>query len=350
MTSGDDNKRTDLFGEAAAKPLFGDDDSVPAGKPLFDNDFSDPGDAAFVKSLFGDSEEEDEPVSLDDFQEYDNIPETVGTEDESDVEEYENVFCEETESVPGVAAEEVIEESVAAEESAPAQDIASAGEAAADDMFSEPVPQETKPPFSEDMFGAEENTLPEPAFTIPAEKVALPGDLESMTLGKLMAYARETVGYTPENVFDGTKINEKFLLAIEQDEFEKLPSGSFPGAYVRALCSFYHLEKSVCDIAQKKAAAYCTACRPSDKIYDTLPGGPVINKEELEKVRRIIIAAGIVIFAIITLIVVLVTVSIVKKSNAQKAIPVVSPVKMEELEQLDPASPQVITTELDVPR
>ena len=98
MTSGDDNKRTDLFGETTAKPLFGDDDSVPAGKPLFDNEFSDPGDAAFVKSLFGDSEEEEEPVSLDDFQEYDNIPETVETEDESDVEEYENVFCEETES------------------------------------------------------------------------------------------------------------------------------------------------------------------------------------------------------------------------------------------------------------
>jgi cytoskeletal protein RodZ len=214
----------------------------------------------------------------------------------------------------------------------------------------EPAPQETKPPFSEDMFGAVEETLPEPAFTIPAEKVALPGDLESMSLGALMAYARETVGFTPENVYDGTKINEKFLLAIEQDNFEKLPSGAFPGAYVRALCSFYHLEKNVCEIAQKKAAAYCTACRPPDEVYNSLPKHAVINKEEQEKFRRMITFAGIVILAIVTLVVVLLTVSAVKKNNAQNAVPVVSPVKMEELEQLDPASPQVITTELDVPR
>ena len=360
MTSGDDNKRTDLFGEAAAKPLFGDDDSVPAGKPLFDNDFSDPGDAAFVKSLFGDSEEEDEPVSLDDFQEYDNIPDTVETEDEA--EDDENIFYGETGSTPEEAAEEsapaedpvpvqepVPEEAPAAE--VPVQEPVPAEEPApAADMFAESAPQETKPPFSEDMFGAEEDTLPKPAFIIPAEKVALPGELESMSLGTLMAYARETVGLTPENVFDGTKINEKFLLAIEHDQFDKLPSGAFPGVYVRALCSFYHLDKSVCEIAQKKAAAYCTACRPPDEVYNSLPQHAMINKEEQEKFRRMITIAGIALFAIISLIVVLVTVSAVKKNNAQKAVPVVSPVKMEELEQLDPASPQVITSELDVPR
>ena len=355
MTSGDENKRTDLFGEAAAKPLFGEDDSVPAGKPLFDNDFSDPGDAAFVKSLFGDSEEEDEPVSLDDFQEYDNIPDAA--ESEVDAEADENIYYEEAENAPEEAPEEIIEEPVSVQEPVPAEELAPAQESVpaeepvtASDMFAEPEPQETKPPFSEDMFGTEEDPIPPPAFTIPAEKVALPGELESMSLGTLMAYARETVGFTPENVFVGTKINEKFLLAIEHDQFDKLPSGAFPGVYVRALCSFYHLEKNVCEIAQKKAAAYCTACRPPDEVYNTLPQHAVINKEEQEKFRRVITIAGIAVLAIITLIVVLVTVAAVKKNNAQNAIPVVSPVKMEELEQLDPASPQVITTELDVPR
>ena len=332
MTSGDDKKRTDLFGEAAAKPLFGDE-PVPAGKPLFDNEFTDPGDAAFVKPLFGDAEEEEEPVSLDDFQEFDNVPESAEVEEDT-----ESIVYEEAEEAPAETSEET--EEVPAEEPEPAEN----------NLFAEPAAQETKPPFSDDMFGVEEAPLPEPTFTIPAEKVALPGELESMSLGTLMAYARETVGFTPENVYDGTKINEKFLLAIEHDQFDKLPSGAFPGAYVRALCSFYHLEKNVCEIAQKKAAAYCTACRPPDEVYNTLPQHAVINKEEQEKFRRVITIAGIAVLAIITLVVVLVTVAAVKKNNAQNAIPVVSPVKMEELEQLDPASPQVITTELDVPR
>ena len=331
MTSGDDKKRTDLFGEAAAKPLFGDE-PVPAGKPLFDNEFTDPGDAAFVKPLFGDAEEEEEPVSLDDFQEFDNVPESAEVEEDT-----ESIVYEEAEEAPAETSEET--EEVPAEEPEPAEN----------NLFAEPAAQETKPPFSDDMFGVEEAPLPEPTFTIPAEKVALPGELESMSLGTLMAYARETVGFTPENVYDGTKINEKFLLAIEHDQFDKLPSGAFPGAYVRALCSFYHLENRVCEIAQKKAAAYCTACRPPDEVYNTLPKHAVINKEEQEKFRRLITVAGIAVLAIITLIVVLVTISAIRKSN-EKAVPVVSPVKMEELEQLDPAPPQAITTELDVPR
>lgn len=353
MTDDENKKRTDLFGDTVAKPLFGDDDAVPAGKPLFDNDFSDPGDAAFVKPLFGD-DEEDEPLSLDDFQEFDNVPDSDDAEFEDDgVPEEEPVSGEipapEDVPVEEVPAELPVPEEVPAEEPVPEEAPASENVPADSNIFADSAVQETKPPFSDDMFGAEEDTLPEPTFTIPAQKVALTGELEAMSLGALMAYARETVGFTPENVYEGTKINEKFLFAIEKDQFDKLPSGAFPGAYVRALCSFYHLENNVCEIAQKKAAAYCTACRPPDEIYDGLPKHAVINKEEQEKFRRLITVAGIVLAAVIILIVVLVAVSASGKDD-QKANSVISPVKMEELQQLDPAPPQGITTELDVPR
>ena len=342
MTDDENKKRTDLFNDAAAKPLFGDDDAVPAGKPLFDNDFSDPGDAAFVKPLFGGEEEEDENLSLDDFQEFDNIPDS----EENDINrEYEPETVEASAEIFD-SAEALVESPVQEED--PVEETAPADAVADSNIFTAPAVQEAPPPFSDDMFGVEETTLPEPAFTIPAEKVALPGDLEAMSLGALMAYARETVGFTPENVYDGTKINEKFLFAIENDQFDKLPSGAFPGAYVRALCSFYHLENEACEIAQKKAAAYCTACRPPDEVYNQLPEHAVINKEEQEKFRRFITVSGIVIAAVIIIVAALVIFSAVRKDDRNST--VVSPVKMEELEQLDPAPSQVITTELDVPR
>ena len=352
MTDDENKKRTDLFGDTVAKPLFGDDDAVPAGKPLFDNDFSDPGDAAFVKPLFGD-DEEDEPLSLDDFQEFDNVPDSDDAEFEDDgVPEEEPVSGEipapEDVPVEEVPAELPVPEEVPAEEPVPEEAPASENVPADSNIFADSAVQETKPPFSDDMFGAEEDTLPEPTFTIPAQKVALTGELEAMSLGALMAYARETVGFTPENVYEGTKINEKFLFAIEKDQFDKLPSGAFPGAYVRALCSFYHLENNVCEIAQKKAAAYCTACRPPDEIYDGLPKHAVINKEEQEKFRRILILAGVLL-----LLLILMTVGMIMMfssgSEAPSGSPAESPVKMEDLEKLS-APPQMSPVEtLKVP-
>ena len=74
MTDDENKERADLFGESsAAKPLFSADESLPQGKPLFHNDFDDTGDAEFVKPLFSEDEEE-EKVTLEDFGEYDDIP------------------------------------------------------------------------------------------------------------------------------------------------------------------------------------------------------------------------------------------------------------------------------------
>ena len=122
MTDDENKKRTDLFGDTVAKPLFGDDDAVPAGKPLFDNDFSDPGDAAFVKPLFGD-DEEDEPLSLDDFQEFDNVPDSDDAEFEDDGVPEEEPVSGEIPAPEDVPVEEVPAEPPVPEEVPAAQPV-----------------------------------------------------------------------------------------------------------------------------------------------------------------------------------------------------------------------------------
>ena len=328
MTDEEQKTRTDLFGENAAKPLFGTDDSLPQGKPLFDSEYSESAETGFAKPLF-EAPQEEERTCLDDFQEFDNFADAAESvpEELTDTEPQSEVFVEQEENScsgdidPFAGNEEPVAEPVV------------------------PVPGETS--ANDSLFVQEKD--PEPAFTIPKTTVVLNGDLDGMSLGALMALARETAGYSPEDVYNGTKINERYLLAIESDQFDKLPSGAFPGAYVRALCSFYHLESSAQDIAQKKAMAYCTACRPPDEVYDQLPAHAIINKEEQEKFRRIVMVSGIVLFTIIVFIITVIIISSAKKDNVP-SVPAVSPVTMEQLEKIDPASPRGITTELDVPR
>ena len=94
MTDDENKERSDLFGDSsAAKPLFGADESLPQGKPLFNNELDGPGDAAYVKPLFSDSD--DEHNTLDDFQEFDNVPDT---EDSADAAPAENPAPAESDS------------------------------------------------------------------------------------------------------------------------------------------------------------------------------------------------------------------------------------------------------------
>ncbi len=343
MSDNENKNEQSLFGDDTVKPLFGTEEAaVPTGKPLFEHEFSDPGDAAFVKPLFDEPEPEaeDETFSPEEIQDYEDLPETP---------ESENLY-ELDDSLPESAESEEPEEPAEPEPALPpeTEEIPLPDEPAAEEPApEEPAAEEPAPVFAEE-------SVPEPAVEEPVRSVrphttvVLDGDLEAMSLGALMLYARETAGVTEDDVYQVTKINKRFLEAIESDQFDKLPSRAFPGAYVRALCSFYHLDKSASAIAQKKAAAYCSKCSPPDEVYESMSKDAVINKEEQEKFRRILILAGVLL-----LLLILMTVGMIMMfssgSEAPSGSPAESPVKMEDLEKLS-APPQMSPVEtLKVP-
>ena len=299
MTDEEKKNSSDLFGEEVVKPLFGADDSV-VGKTLFDNEFSDPGDAAYVKPLFGEPAEKE--TSLDDFREYDTLAENI----DSPADEAVQPVAENTPVVPEAQPEPAVQP--------------------------EPVVMEA----------------PAPKRKLISGITTLHGDLKAMSLGELMKYARETVGMTLEDVYECTRINTKFLIAIESDQFDKLPSGAFPGVYIRTLCSFYQLDTSAKSIAQEKAAPFCTTSHPSDKIYESLPqDAMIINKDEQEKFRRWMLFAGIIFVALILLILTLVVTFSVKNNSSDTEVKT-SPVTMESLEKL--SVPQMpVKRKLNVP-
>jgi cytoskeletal protein RodZ len=48
-----------------------------------------------------------------------------------------------------------------------------------------------------------------------------------------LALSRKSAGLSLEQIADGTKISLRFLRAIEEEEFEKLPGGIFSTSYLR---------------------------------------------------------------------------------------------------------------------
>ena len=51
-----------------------------------------------------------------------------------------------------------------------------------------------------------------------------------------------------------SRIKAAYINALEADDFDLLPKGIFPNAYVRALCTLYHLDEEACEHALKKVA------------------------------------------------------------------------------------------------
>ena len=323
MANEENKTSADLFSGGAVKPLFSaDEDSMPIGKPLFDSELSEQGDAAFVKPLFGNPEEESPSVPA---------PE----EDPTDFSVYdqEDTFPAEPEPAeePAGFAAEPLQEAPSEPAPTPAPEIIP--EPAAEPLITAPEPE----------------SIPEPAPKRigPATTITLHGDLEAMSLGTLMRLARETAQVTEEEVYECTKINSRYLNAIEQDRFEDLPRGAFPGAYVRALSSLYRLDPAAKEISQKKAAEYCTAVKAPNEVYDRLQDNALINKEEREKFRRWFIIAVTFFALLIALSILLVITFSMKKSTEPEQLER-SPVTMESLEQL--SGPQMpVMRKLNVP-
>lgn len=62
------------------------------------------------------------------------------------------------------------------------------------------------------------------------------------TVGEILSAAREKKKLTIEQVEKATRIRAKFLLALEKNEFNKLPPGTFIRGFVKNYASFLGLE------------------------------------------------------------------------------------------------------------
>lgn len=63
--------------------------------------------------------------------------------------------------------------------------------------------------------------------------------MKTKTIGELLATERAKRGMTIAQVADATKIQPTFLAALEQNQFEKLPSSTFVKGFIKSLADFF---------------------------------------------------------------------------------------------------------------
>jgi cytoskeletal protein RodZ len=63
--------------------------------------------------------------------------------------------------------------------------------------------------------------------------------VKTKTIGELLTTERQKRGLTIPQVVDATKIQPSYLIALEANQFEKLPSATFVKGFIKSLADFY---------------------------------------------------------------------------------------------------------------
>src|SRR5690625_6004319 len=66
-----------------------------------------------------------------------------------------------------------------------------------------------------------------------------------MEIGELLKEAREEKGYTLDNIQEKTKIQKRYLVAIEQGDFNALPGKFYARAFIREYAEAVELDPEV---------------------------------------------------------------------------------------------------------
>ncbi len=123
--------------------------------------------------------------------------------------------------------------------------------------------------------------------------------VEVLTLGEQLVKLREKHGVSIEHLADYVKIQEKYLRALENGFYNKLPSGVYIKGYLREYENFFNLKEEVLVKAFEKEY----------NIYKNINKSNEIDDKKLSKVNkktRIIITPKIFIIAFVTIILLLI--------------------------------------------
>ena len=204
--------------------------------------------------------------------------------------------------------------------------------------------------------------------TKEVKKISLAIDLDSASLGTILKEARNRSGLTVQSAAGSSRIKEAYIKALESDNFDLLPKGIFPNAYVRSLCDLYHLDDEARDTALKKVAENLenTDTVPTE-LLQQIDQNVQRNEQEEKRITKIfyvtVFCAGLLLILIVTGIVMAAVsfrkqpsstpTAVVKETAEQTDLKRTPPVVIfdtRKLEALTPAQIPCLMQELSVPQ
>ena len=197
-------------------------------------------------------------------------------------------------------------------------------------------------------------------------KRSLAIDLQSASLGAVLKAARTQSGLTVQQAAEKSRIKVAYINALEADNFDLLPKGIFPNAYVRSLCGLYRLDDETCEHALRKVAENL-------EKMDTVPAELLQqidqnvqrNEQEEKRITKIFyttVFCGGLLLILIVVGIIMAAVSLrkpntdtrpsVTQNTSQKGerTPPVETFDIKKLEALTPAQIPCLMQELSVPQ
>lgn len=172
-------------------------------------------------------------------------------------------------------------------------------------MESEQTREPVCPPerHNESVSAAAEEQESAPASFGVLQKVHLPDTMEDASLGELLCAARTAAGLSYDQIEEVTKIRKCYLIALEQNDLHGLPSAVYVVAYVRALCTLYHLDQTGHSMAEEKLRNLSPHLEVPEKVLQDVEQEHLSNDVEQQRVKKMMYVAG----SVITLLIILVS-------------------------------------------
>lgn len=99
-------------------------------------------------------------------------------------------------------------------------------------------------------------------------------------IGASLTQARTRLGIDIAEAAQGTRLREHYLYALEKEEFDQLPPGSYGRAFLRTYAAFLNLD------AELLVEEYTSRFERRERLY-TQPVPPPIPGKRLGRRRRI---------------------------------------------------------------
>ena len=161
--------------------------------------------------------------------------------------------------------------------------------------------------------------VPEKKAVTPAEKLPAGGPVitentvveeteipdidagSARSCGEFLRQQRERLKYSCEEVFSATKIKPDLIMALEEEDFSRLPQPVYVIAYVKRLCQFYNINNALAREFLERLRQEIDFDVPEDMSKSVK--GSDESEENRRRIRNLAIVTGLVLILLIFLFV-----------------------------------------------
>ena len=134
--------------------------------------------------------------------------------------------------------------------------------------------------------------------------------------GEFLKIQRERLNLTYADVFAATRIKSDMVKALEEEDFSMLPQPVYVIAYVKRLCHFYNINNALAREFVERMRTEISFDVPDD--FSKSVKGSDESEENMRRIRNLALAAALVIFLVLLLLISGITMVVISLRNSDQ--------------------------------